>query len=107
MHTPPGNQLAPRPPPSLPPSCCVQLQRVLARDFILAARMPHSKLFEQDGHDNNFLVGLRGGLCGGCVEGQGTKQRSMLRLDMCQASHAHSRCSGGLAQLRTRRIVMC
>ncbi|PRW45162.1 hypothetical protein C2E21_6125 [Chlorella sorokiniana] len=33
-----------------------QLQRVLARDFILAAHMPHSRLFEQDGHDNNFLL---------------------------------------------------
>ncbi|KAL4436580.1 hypothetical protein ABPG75_003719 [Micractinium tetrahymenae] len=32
------------------------LQRVIARDFILWKHMPHSKLWEQDGHDNNWLL---------------------------------------------------
>lgn len=48
---------AARPPPAL--SCShptPQIQRVLARDFVLAARLPHSRLYERDGHDNNFLV---------------------------------------------------
>ncbi|PSC68068.1 family transcriptional regulator [Micractinium conductrix] len=33
-----------------------QLQRVFARDFILARHLPHSKAWEQDGHDNNWLL---------------------------------------------------
>lgn len=40
-----------RPPSCIPP---LQLQRVIARDFILAAQLPHSKLWERDGHDNNW-----------------------------------------------------
>ncbi|KAL4444581.1 hypothetical protein ABPG77_002398 [Micractinium sp. CCAP 211/92] len=33
-----------------------QLQRVIARDFILWKHIPHSKLWERDGHDNNWLL---------------------------------------------------
>ncbi|KAI3426484.1 hypothetical protein D9Q98_008850 [Chlorella vulgaris] len=33
-----------------------QLQRVIARDFILVNHLPHSKLWERDGHDNNWLL---------------------------------------------------
>lgn len=39
-----------------PPVTCLQLQRVIARDFILVNHLPHSKLWERDGHDNNWLV---------------------------------------------------
>lgn len=41
---------------SLPPS--MQLERVIARDFILVNHLPHSQLWERDGHDNNWLVTL-------------------------------------------------
>ena len=33
-----------------------QVQRIIARDFILFNHLPHSALWERDGHDNNWLL---------------------------------------------------
>ena len=33
-----------------------QVQRIVARDYILFQHTPHSQLWERDGHDNNWLL---------------------------------------------------
>ena len=38
------------------PVLLVQAQRIIARDYIIFNHLPHGKLWERDGHDNNWLL---------------------------------------------------